>query len=415
MNLKLNGIDPYSSILGDSTEFSLAQALFQPPATNAQSMDATIKGGFNGKIAINEQHEIQKSDLSLEFSAEGMFNMTNANAGGGFTFAMDMRQPDQDNIFLRITKVPQLGLFDTNAIVNKWIKYPQDQGLYTGSVDQNKQEELTKKLTDQVLQSIWEKYRPTLFILARGNQDKTINQIRTKHISYTVDVAVLKPFLREIFEAYAQYNRELTQLVLSESASDYYSSDDYLQSQIDARDKQVNDIINSIQQISGNIWIGADFLPYAYDMQADFAYSQDRITSEVSVILSSEATSYNQDFVVESPTDAVTPEELVSQLQPEIDPVGQFQDSQDARVLSSAAQLRTSLELYNAEYGVYPQRLTELNDYGYRALVQDVQDSGLITYRQTEIGKNYQMCVTLSDLSQQCTDEDQNIRSGVSL
>ena len=134
-------------------------------------------------------------------------------------------------------------------------------------------------------------------------------------------------------------------------------------------------------------------------MQADFAYSQDRITSKVSIKLSTEATSYNQDFAVETPTDAVTPEELASQLQPKIDPSSGFQDSQDARVLSSASQLCTSLELYYIEYGVYPQRLAELNNYSSRALLKDVQDSELINYRQTENGKNYQMCITLEVLS----------------
>ena len=181
-----------------------------------------------------------------------LINMTNANAGDGFAFAMDMRQPDKDNIFLHITKIPQLGIFNTNAIVNKWIKYPQNQNSFGASIDQNKQQEIAKKFTDQI-QSIWKKYRPTLFIRSRGNQDKTINQIRAKHIAYTVDVNILKTFLRELFEAYAQHNQKLTQLFLSESASSYYDSDEFLQIQTAAIEKQVNDIINSIQQISGNL------------------------------------------------------------------------------------------------------------------------------------------------------------------
>jgi hypothetical protein len=413
INLKLNGVDPYSSILGDSTEFSLAQALFQPSVISTQAIDATIKGVLNGKIAFNDQREIQKSDLSLELSADGLINMPNANSGGGFTFAVDMRQLDQENIFLRVTKAPQLGLFDTNAIVNKWIKYPISEQLLGASLDQNKQKELAKKITDQV-QSIWKKYRSTLFLLARGNQDKTINQIRAKHISYTVDVTVLKPFLSEMVEAYAKYNQELAKLVLSESASSYYNSDEFLQSQVYAQQMQINAIINSIQKISGNIWIGTDSLPYAYDMQADFAYSENQTTSEITIKLSSEATSYNQDFTVETPADAVNLEGLFSQLQPEIDPVSRSQGSQDVRILSSVAQLRPILELYNSEYGVYPQRLTDLSDYGYGALVQNVQASGLITYIQTEMGKNYQICVTLSDLSLQCIDKDQGMRSGAS-
>lgn len=392
---KAKGLDPSSMVLGDSTDNQLVDDIFGVDSVSAQSMEIIIASSFAGNVE-RDTTQITKMEGSLEIKANGNYELTNANAGGGFTFGMDIKQPDLEQYFIRITKIPQLGLADTNGFVNKWIKFDVTEflSLYGTEIDQDELKKITKEISAE-LETVWIKHRETLFVLKNGGQQKTLNNMTLQNVTYTVENSKLRDFIIDVLRVNLKY---------AEQVSDLSTIYERIEPTPEEDEKQIVESVDAIMKyisnIKGELWLSAkDNLPYESTMSFDFNGTDD-ISLSGTVSLSSTINSYNQQFQVESPSDAMTIMEMLQQSY-QSDPI-----YQQSSATSELYVIQYSLENYKFKNDIYPTKLDELINDPEMRLSSSIISKYQINYSAVDGGKDYLLCYVEIQTGKKCINSD---------
>jgi hypothetical protein len=327
----------------------------------AGSKNTKVRLDFKGATDVRDTVNA-KSEIALTLTAEG------------FVVGVDVKSVS-DDLFLRITELPDLGLFDASILINQWFLVDYDK---LGDTVKQPMAEPDSALTEQQKKRVLEIIaRAHIFKFAEKIGNDSIDGKAAYHYRYTIDEMALLGAMKEI-------SREVT-------------GED-----LELIPQEEQEFLEWLDVAGGEIWLAKrDLSPLKLTFDLAMRTVADApATGRLSMSL--KFNKYNEDVVIEAPFPFKKLSEMFQELIPASTPA-----SRDADRISHVRQLQTALELYEFDYGSYPNTLDQLLSGDESALLdalpqaptpQDgtcTEQQNQYQYKPTSNYRNYQLTFCL--------------------
>lgn len=237
----------------DASSLTGGTSLLQPvQPTEATKKASNFSINFNGVSNVKDLNNPQGS-----FS----FNInTDALTEGQFNFELEVRNVGKI-IYVKISDVPNLGLFDLSAVKNQWVKIDTEalkkqfglEKLEEQLKEAQKQQELSPEQIEKLKEAI---QQAEILKITQKLPSEKINGVSTHHYKFAIDKQGIKKLTTDISQIVQ--NKALTEKELADF------------------DKS----LEAIELPEGEIWIGKkDLLPYKVSLSSTIKETEQSKTS----------------------------------------------------------------------------------------------------------------------------------------
>ncbi len=256
--------------------------LFQSvkPTTDKKLSDFYID--FSGKSDVSDLNN-PKGSFVFNIKTNALEELTQ----GESIFGLDIITIGQ-NIYLKLSNLPNLGLFDFSFLINQWIKIDTEEMFDLENFEEQKrQQELSQEQINQI-KDITAKSK--VFKINEKMPSEIIEGIETHHYKFLIDKMALNNLIIEI-----------AAIIQEETLTEKEISD-------------FDKILEAVESIEGEIWIGKkDYLPYKLSLTIIIKETSDFKTAGklVTTLLFK---NYNKPVQIEIPTQTKSIKEILEEL-----------------------------------------------------------------------------------------------------